>query len=231
MNEPRTEKTVDAVVRVMIVDDQEMIREGLRTIIGAHPALDVVAVAGDGLDALVQLESTAVDVVLMDLRMPGIDGVEATRRVRRLRTGEQLRICVLTTFDHDENVLRALQAGADGFLSKGAGPVELTEGILEVARGGSALSPTAVSAVVTHVAEGTSIPDDPQAVAVFAALTAREHEVVEAIVTGLDNQQIAERLFVSPFTVKTHANRAMTKVGARDRAQLVSMAVRAGMRP
>ena len=219
------------MIRVMVVDDQEMIREGLRTIIGAHQELDVVALAGDGLEALRLLESTPVDVVLMDIRMPGIDGVEATRRIRSTRSAEQVRICVLTTFDHDENVLRALKAGADGFLSKGAGPAELTGGILEVARGGSALSPSAVSAVVTHVAEGTAVPEDPEAIALFATLTAREREVVEAVVTGLDNQQIAERMFVSPFTVKTHANRAMMKVGARDRAQLVSLAVRAGMRP
>ena len=219
------------MIRVMIVDDQEMIREGLRTIVGAHPDLQVAAVAGDGLEALKALESTPVDVVLMDIRMPGIDGVEATRRIRAGRSSAEVRICVLTTFDNDENVLRALKAGADGFLSKGAGPVELTQGILDVARGGAALSPTAVSAVVTHVAEDTSVPTDAEAVALFAGLTAREREVVEAIVTGLDNQQIAERMFVSPFTVKTHANRAMTKVGARDRAQLVSMAVRAGMRP
>ena len=219
------------MIRVMIVDDQEMIREGLRTIISAHPDLHVAAVAGDGLDALRQLESVPVDVVLMDIRMPGIDGVEATRRIRASASSAEVRICVLTTFDDDENVLRALKAGADGFLSKGAGPVELTTGILDIAGGGSALSPTAVSAVVTHVAGDNSMPDDPQALKLFDALTAREREVVEAIVTGLDNQQIAEAMFVSPFTVKTHANRAMSKVGARDRAQLVSMAVRAGMRP
>ena len=219
------------MINVMIVDDQEMIRVGLRTIIGAHPELSVVAVAGDGLEAVHLVQSTAVDVVLMDIRMPGIDGVEATRRIRATRSAAQVRICVLTTFDHDENVLRALKAGADGFLSKGAGPAELTDGIIALARGGSALSPTAMSAVVTHVAEDTAVPQDPDAVALFSALTSREREVVEAIVTGLDNQQIAARMFVSPFTVKTHANRAMTKVGARDRAQLVTLAVRAGMRP
>ncbi|WP_432510972.1 response regulator [Kineococcus sp. SYSU DK001] len=219
------------MIEVMIVDDQEMIREGLRIIIGAHPDLRISAVAADGLEALKLLETTPVDVVLMDIRMPGVDGVEATRRIRATRSSEQVRICVLTTFDHDENVLRALKAGADGFLSKGAGPAELTNGILDIARGGSALSPTALSAVVTHVAGDTSVPHDPRAVELFTALTAREREVVEAIVTGLDNQQIAERMFVSPFTVKTHANRAMSKVGARDRAQLVSLAVRAGMRP
>ena len=219
------------MIRVMLVDDQEMIREGLRTIISAHPELQVEAVAADGFEALALLASTAVDVVLMDIRMPGIDGVETTRRIRSAPLPRQPRICVLTTFDQDENVLRALRAGADGFLSKGAGPVELTDGILAVARGGAAMSADAVRAVVAHVAEGTPVVEDPEATALFTALTAREREVVAAVVSGLDYRQIAEAMFVSPFTVKTHANRAMTKVGARDRAQLVSLAVRAGMRP
>jgi DNA-binding NarL/FixJ family response regulator len=215
----------------MVVDDQELIRVGLVTIVDAHPDLEVVVTAADGLDALRQLESVAVDVVLMDIRMPGIDGVETTRRVRRAFPADRVRICVLTTFEHDGDVVRALRAGADGFLGKGAGPAELTAGILEVARGGSALSAVAANAVVTHVASDTGVPEDPGAAALFEALTAREREVVAAIVTGLDNATIAAQFFLSPFTVKTHANRAMTKVGARDRAQLVTLAVRAGMRP
>jgi DNA-binding NarL/FixJ family response regulator len=219
------------VIRVMLVDDQEMIRTGLRSIIGAHPELEVVAEAGDGLAVLRQLDDAQPDVVLMDLRMPGIDGVEATRRIRLTRPAEQLRILVLTTFDQDENVLRALRAGADGFLSKGAGPTELTDAILAVAAGDRALSPSAVSAVVEHVVQQRAVDVDPALAARFAQLTPREREVVGAIASGLDNAEIAERFFLSPFTVKTHANRAMTKVGARDRGQLVAMAVRAGITP
>jgi DNA-binding NarL/FixJ family response regulator len=219
------------VIRVMLVDDQEMIRTGLRSIIGAHPELEVVAEAGDGLAVLRQLDDAQPDVVLMDLRMPGIDGVEATRRIRLTRPAEQLRILVLTTFDQDENVLQALRAGADGFLSKGAGPTELTDAILAVAAGDRALSPSAVSAVVEHVVQQRAVDVDPALAARFAQLTPREREVVGAIASGLDNAEIAERFFLSPFTVKTHANRAMTKVGARDRGQLVAMAVRAGITP
>ena len=217
------------MIRVMLVDDQEMIRVGLRSIIGAHPELEVVAEAGDGLGVLRQLDAARPDVVLMDLRMPGIDGVEATRRIRLTSPPEQVRILVLTTFDQDQNVLAALRAGADGFLSKGAGPRELTDAVLAVAAGGRALSPSAVSAVVEHVVQQRAVDVDPVLAARFAQLTPREREVVGAIVAGLDNLEIAEHLVLSPFTVKTHANRAMTKVGARDRGQLVALAVRAGI--
>jgi DNA-binding NarL/FixJ family response regulator len=216
------------MIRVMLVDDQEMIRTGLRAIITAHPDLDVVAEAGDGLDVLRQLPGLAVDVILMDIRMPGIDGVEATRRIRLTHPADQMRILVLTTFDQDETVLQALRAGADGFLSKGAGPTELTDGIIAVSSGGRVLSPSAVSAVVDHVVHPQPITD-PAAVARLAELTGREREIVAAIVAGLDNAQIAEQFFLSPLTVKTHANRAMAKAGVRDRAQLVSLAVRAGL--
>lgn len=219
------------MIRVMIVDDQEMIRAGLATIIGAHPDLVVAAQAADGFDALNQLKTAGVDVALMDLRMPGIDGVETIKRIRATRSPESLRILVLTTFDRDENVVNALRNGADGFLSKGASPGELTDAIVRVAGGGRALSPTAVNAVVEHVAEQKQVPADPQAQVRFAALTPREREIVQAIVSGADNAEIARALFLSPFTVKTHANRAMMKVGARDRGQLVSLAVRAGILP
>ena len=219
------------MIRVAIVDDQEMIRVGLRTIIDAHPSLTVVAEAADGIAALRLLEKADVDLLLLDLRMPGIDGVEVIRRLRRDDGSANLRILVLTTFDQDENVLNALKAGADGFLGKGAGPTELTGAILDVAAGQHALSPSAVGALVDHFASARTVPDDPAMAVQFATLTPRELEVVRAIVSGMTNGEIADVLCLSPFTVKTHANRAMTKVGARDRAQLVTFAVRAGMRP
>ncbi|WP_028709045.1 response regulator transcription factor [Propionicicella superfundia] len=219
------------MIRVLIVDDQEMIRTGLRTIVDAHPDLEVVGETGDALAAIRELDAMAPDVVLMDIRMPGIDGVEATRRIRRSYPPEKLRILVLTTFDQDEFVLAAVRAGADGFFSKGASPAELTAGIVRVAGGGRALSATAVDALVDHVAEDKGAPSDPAVAARFEALTPRELEIVRAIVTGLDNTQIAADLYLSPLTVKTHANRAMMKVGARDRAQLVSFAVLAGIHP
>ncbi|GAA2592615.1 response regulator transcription factor [Winogradskya consettensis] len=219
------------MTQVMIVDDQEIIRAGLRTIIDAHPGLSVIAEAADGFEALRLLASAVPDVVLMDIRMPGIDGVETTRRIRAAYPAEQVRILVLTTFDQDQNVVAALRAGADGFFNKGTGPVELTAGILRVASGRNALSPAAVDALVGHVAEDRGVPVDAGAAERFAGLTAREAEVVTMIVQGLDNAAIAGRLHVSPFTVKTHANRAMAKVGARDRAQLVTRAFQAGIRP
>lgn len=217
---------------VMVVDDQEMIRVGLRVILDAHPSIEVVAEAPEGITALSVLATTAVDVVLMDLNMPGIDGVETTRRIRAEWGGEGPRILVLTTFDQDANVLAAIRAGADGFLSKGAGPAELADGVLSVARGENALSRTAVGALVTHASEAHPPPSvDEEKAALFAQLTTRELEVVRLIVEGLDNEAIGKRIFISPFTAKTHANRAMMKVSARDRAQLVSLAVQAGIRP
>ena len=159
------------MITVMLVDDQEMIRMGLRTIIDSHDELTVVAEAPDGYAALSTLDTTEVDVVLMDIRMPGIDGVETTKRIRATRTPAELRILVLTTFDQDENVLAALRAGADGFLSKGAGPAELTDGILRVALGERALSANAVHVLVDHVKDGMNRPADPAVAALFTALT------------------------------------------------------------
>ncbi|NQX12572.1 response regulator transcription factor [Microbacteriaceae bacterium VKM Ac-2855] len=217
------------MVRVMIVDDQEMIREGLQAILARQDGIDVVGSAGDGLEALQSIGALDVDVVLMDIRMPGIDGVETTRRLREHYSARELRIVVLTTFDNDENVLTALRAGANGFLSKGVGPAALADGIREVAAGGGALSSAASAVLIGHVsAQAASPAVDTAMLDRFSVLTPREREIVAAIATGLDNATIAGELFVSPFTVKTHANRAMAKVGARDRAQLVSFAYRAG---
>jgi DNA-binding NarL/FixJ family response regulator len=167
----------------------------------------------------------------MDLRMPGIDGVEATRRIRTGHPEQVVRILVLTTFDQDANVLAALRAGADGFLSKGASPAELVDGILRVARGEHALSGSAVNAVVAHVSVTPGISVDAEAARLVDELTAREREVVTYLVQGLTNREIAEALYLSPLTVKTHVNHAMVKLSVRDRAQLVTVAVRAGILP
>lgn len=215
---------------VLLVDDQELIRAGLRVILDAQAEIEVVAEAGEGITAIDILgRGVAIDVVLMDLNMPGIDGVETTRRIRAQQGSTSPRILVLTTFDQDENVLAALRAGADGFLSKGASPAEIADAILRIAGGEKALSPSAIEALVGHLAEPGAPEVDLEAEALFTHLTPRELEVVRLIVGGLDNAEIGSRIFISPFTVKTHANRAMMKVGARDRAQLVSLAVRAGI--
>lgn len=218
------------MIRVLLVDDQDMIRIGLRTILESRPELTVVAEAGDGAAALRVLGVTEVDVMVLDLRMPGVDGVETVRRLRRDRPDLPVRVLILTTFEQDENVLAALRAGADGFLGKGASPDELTAAVIDVAAGGHALSAAAMGALVGHVATD-SVPVDADMARRFAELTPRERQIVQAIVSGMDNAAIAATLFLSPFTVKTHANRAMTKVGAHDRAQLVTFAVRAGLRP
>ncbi|MFB2554401.1 response regulator transcription factor [Herbiconiux liangxiaofengii] len=213
----------------MIVDDQVMIRAGLRAILDSQSDIEVVADTGDGIEAVRIAGETGLDVVLMDIRMPGIDGVEATRRLRAAHPAEELRIVVLTTFESDENVIAALRAGANGFLSKAVGPTELAEAIRDVALGGGALSAAATAALIGHVTDERRPEVDAGMVDRFSALTPRERDVVIAIATGLDNAQIAAQMFVSPFTVKTHANRAMMKLGARDRAQLVTFAYRAGL--
>jgi DNA-binding NarL/FixJ family response regulator len=219
------------MITVVLVDDQEVIRVGLRAILSDQTEIQVVGEVGDGLSAVRIVDDLTPDVVLMDLRMPGIDGVEATRRIRARHPEQVVRILVLTTFDQDANVLAALRAGADGFLSKGASPAELVDGILRVARGENALSGSAVNAVVAHVSVTPGISVDPEALRLVVDLTAREREVVEYLVRGLTNREIADVLFLSPLTVKTHVNHAMVKLGARDRAQLVTVAVRAGILP
>lgn len=215
--------------RVLLVDDQEMIRIGLRAIIDSSADFAVVAEAGDGFEALQVLDREPVDLVVLDVRMPGIDGVETTRRVRRRRSAQQLPIIVLTTFEDDAVVLEALQAGANGFLGKGVGPETLLERLRQTMDGDAVLSPVASTAVVEHVQAGTRRPVDEELAQRFAALTPRERDVVIAVAVGSDNDQIAATMFVSPFTVKTHVSRAMAKVSARDRAQLVAFAYRAGL--
>lgn len=217
------------MIRVLIVDDQEMIRAGLRAIISSSPDIEVVADVGDAFAALEVLDTEDVDVVLMDIRMPGIDGVEATARIRLKHGPEQVRVIILTTFEHDENVVAALGAGANGFLGKGVGPAALISGITDVVAGGGALSAAAAAAVISRVADAPIRTIDPELARPFEGLTPREHAVVVAVAQGHSNEEIAREMFVSPFTVKTHANRAMAKVGARDRAQLVAFAHRAGL--
>jgi len=219
------------VITVVLVDDQEVIRVGLRAILSDRLDIEVVGEVGDGLSAVRIVTELSPDVVLMDLRMPGIDGVEATRRIRARQPELVVRILVLTTFDQDANVLAALRAGADGFLSKGASPAELVDGILRVARGEHALSGSAVNAVVEHVSVTPGISVDAEAARLVDELTAREREVVTYLVQGLTNREIAEALCLSPLTVKTHVNHAMVKLSVRDRAQLVTVAVRAGILP
>ncbi|WP_134738778.1 response regulator transcription factor [Nocardioides sp. 503] len=219
------------MTRILIVDDQDEMRAGIRSMLRLDPTLVVAGDLSDGLQVAAFLREHPVDLVLMDIRMPGIDGVEATRRIRAEHTSEDVRVIVLTTFDQDEIVLAALRAGANGFLSKTVSPAELVAGIAEVVAGGGTLSAVATAALIGHMTDSPPPVIDQDLVRLFTALTPRERDVVVLIASGLGNDEIAAQLFVSPFTVKTHAVRAMTKVGARDRAQLVSFAFRAGLYP
>ncbi|MEY9854832.1 DNA-binding NarL/FixJ family response regulator [Catenulispora sp. GAS73] len=219
------------MTRILIVDDQDEIRAGIRAMLRLDPSLVVAGDLSDGLQALPFLRTHAVDLVLMDIRMPGIDGVEATRRIRREHPPERLRVIVLTTFDQDEIVLAALRAGANGFLSKTVSPAELVAGITEVVAGGGALSAVATAALIGHMTHNPPPIVDRDLLHRFDALTPRERDVIVLVASGLGNDEIAAQLHVSPLTVKTHAVRAMTKVGARDRAQLVSFTFRAGLYP
>ena len=218
------------MTRVLLVDDQDMMRAGLRAILDGADGIEVVGEAGDGAEALLQAAQLRPDVVVMDLRMPGVDGVEATRRMRTDPRTASIRVLVLTTFDGDAETIAALRAGASGFLGKGAGPAELVDAVLTVASGRAALSAEALSTAMADAASRAArhSPDE-DLVKRVGRLTARERDVVVAAAKGSDNLAIAARLHISPFTVKTHLNRAMTKLGARDRAQVVVLAHRAGL--
>ncbi len=216
---------------VLLVDDQPAIRVGLQTILESA-GIVVAGQAGDGEEAVAQALTLRPDVVLMDLRMPGTDGIEATRRIRESATLGQTRVIILTTFDGDPNVLAALRAGADGFLGKSASPDEIIDAVQKAATGEVALSQHAQRVLVRHLTEAAEPPAiDAEAAALAAELTPRERDVVIAAAQGNDNDTIAAQLFISPLTVKTHLNRAMAKLHARDRGQLVATAYRIGLLP
>ena len=215
-------------IRVLVADDQALIRAGFSTLVGSAPDLEVVGEAVDGADALRQVRATSPDVVLMDIRMPGTDGLSATELITSDPALTRVRVLVLTTFEADEYVVAAIRAGASGFLGKGVEPSELLAAIRVVAGGESLLSPRATSALIGRFLSlppeaGASL--DPR----MSTLTDREREMVVHVAHGLSNDEIAGRLQLSPLTVKTHVVRAMTKLQARDRAQLVVQAFRAGL--
>ena len=215
--------------RILVVDDQALIRAGFRAILDSEADLEVVGEAADGHEAVTAVRALAPDVVLMDIRMPGLDGIAATERILSDDELSGVRILVLTTFDADDNVLAALRAGASGFLGKDVGPTGLVEGVRAVASGESLLSPRATRSLIDRY---LAMPVEAAASATpaaLAALTQREREVVVLVGRGLTNDQIAAELYVSPHTAKTHVNRAMAKLGVRDRAQLVVVAWQTGL--
>lgn len=220
------------MIRVLIADDQALIRAGLRGILAAEPDIDVVAEVADGADAVARARGERPDVVLMDVRMPHVDGIEATRRLRADAALDGVHVLILTTFETEQHVAEALRAGADGFLGKGAQPDDLIRAVRVLADGGSVLSPAATRGLVDSLRRTAEpVHDAARAHRLLADLTARELEVLRHVATGASNEEIATLLAIAPLTVKTHVNRAMTKVGAHDRAQLVVLAYEAGILP
>ncbi|OIQ85817.1 transcriptional regulatory protein LiaR [mine drainage metagenome] len=222
------------MIRVVVADDQSLIRAGLRGILEGEPDIEVVAEAADGREAVDAARRSGADVVLMDVRMPGVDGIDATRLIRADPTLAAVRVLVLTTFETDDYVDRALTAGADGFLGKGAEPRELVDAVRVVASGGSSLSSRAARGLIDRLRASTATRsggDDAVARGLVARLTDRERDVLRRVASGASNDEIAADLVISPLTVKTHVNRAMMKVGAHDRAQLVVLAYESGLLP
>jgi len=217
-------------VRVLLADDQRLVRESLGTMLGLLPGIELVASAADGEEALVLTDEHNPDVVLMDLRMPRLDGIEATRQLYERRP--DVRVIALTTYADDESVLGALRAGARGYLTKDASSEDIRRAILTVAAGEAALDPSVQHHVVDALSGKREQPVDPGATAGSSLpddLTPREVEVLALIAEGLTNAEIAERLFVSPTTVKSHINHLFTKAALRDRTQAVNYAYRTGI--
>jgi DNA-binding NarL/FixJ family response regulator len=217
-------------VRVLLADDQRLVRESLGTLLGLLPGIELVASASDGEEALVLTDEHNPDVVLMDLRMPRLDGIEATRHLHEHRP--DVRVIALTTYADDESVLGALRAGARGYLTKDASSEDIRRAILTVAAGEAALDPSVQHHVIDALWGERERPVDPDATAGSSLpddLTPREVEVLALIAEGLTNAEIAERLFVSPTTVKSHINHLFTKAGLRDRTQAVNYAYRTGI--
>jgi DNA-binding NarL/FixJ family response regulator len=219
------------MIRVLLVDDQGLVRAGFRALLDDAGDIEVVGEAGDGQAAVELARSTRPDVVLMDIRMPVLDGLEATRRIAADELLAGVRVLVLTTFELDEYVFEALAAGASGFLLKNTDPMELLRAIRVVAEGDALLAPSVTRRLIGEFAARRSrATADPEASRVdLSALTEREREVMALVGAGLSNEEIAERLVVSPATARTHVSRAMVKLGARDRAQLVVFAYESGL--
>lgn len=218
-------------IRVVIVDDQELVRAGFRMILDAEDDLEVVGVAGDGAEALEVVTATAPDLVLMDVRMPGVDGIEATRRIHD--GGLEARVLVLTTFDLDEYVFDAVRAGASGFLLKDTPPEDLVRAVRIIASGDALLAPSVTRRLIEEFGRAGAVPtpggtapaDDER----LARLTDREREVLVLMARGLSNTEIAEALIVGEATVKTHVGRVLMKLGVRDRVQAVVLAYDVGL--
>ncbi|MFC4120367.1 response regulator [Nonomuraea zeae] len=212
------------MISVLLADDQRLVRAGFRLMLEGEPDLVVVGEAGDGEEALRLARAETPDVVLMDVRMPGADGIQATRRIVTDPALTGVKVVILTTFDMDDYVYGALRAGASGFLLKDTEPMELIHAVRVAARGDALIAPAITRRLIAEFAGRVTRP-----VPELSALTEREREVLGLIASGLSNEEIAERLVLSPATVKTHVSRILAKLAARDRAQLVVTAYESGL--
>ncbi|MEU6024184.1 response regulator transcription factor [Micromonospora sp. NPDC047134] len=214
-------------IRVLVADDERLVRSGFTLLLDVEDDITVVAEATNGVEAVESARSARPDVVLMDIRMPRMDGIQATAQITRMRGLERVRILILTTYDTDANVFEALQAGASGFLLKDAGPAELLHAIRVVAAGEALLAPRITRRLISQfTARRTAAAAGQERLAV---LTERERQVLALVGQGLNNDEIGGELFLSPATARTHVSRAMAKLGARDRAQLVVIAYQTGL--
>lgn len=215
------------MITVLLADDQELVRAGFRMLLDVEEDIAVVGEAADGAEAVAVARSQRPDIVLMDIRMPVLDGIEATRRIATTPGLDHVRVLILTTYDTDAHVFDALEAGASGFLLKDGGPAELLHGIRVVAAGEALLAPRITRRLIAQVTAARSAERTGQER--LAVLTAREREILALVGRGLSNEEIAAELVLSPATARTHVSRAMTKLGARDRAQLVVIAYQTGL--
>ena len=213
------------MIRVLLADDQALVRAGFASLLDAESDIEIVGEAADGAEAVDLARRLTPDVVLMDIRMPGLDGIAATKSIAADERLRSVRVVVLTTFDLDEYIFDALRSGASGFLVKDTEPRELIRAVRVVAGGEALLSPRVTRQLIEEFATRAQAPPDVGT----DTLTDREREITGLVAAGLSNDQIAERLFLSTATAKTHVNRAMTKLGVRDRAQLVVFAYESGL--